>query len=214
MDGFGLNLRWVTEPPIVTHTGVQFGLRAKVMLKNMDGWSKVDVPVEGGKMPDTLDFASNIDKRDWEFVKRTQQERWNLRIKATLELIDGMCGIESDTKGQLYVEYPVSGAPIGLMVMAGADSMGRCTINLLVTHPGSDNAGGVMIEFAVNQSVKWGCGGKLSLSPNDEECAKAYEALGFEHDGTMCLDPNKSEKWVKVGNAWKLKSQLGKLYRA
>jgi len=214
MSEFGRNLRWVTEPPIILHSAVNFAMRAKTMLANMDGWGKVDEPTEGGKMPDSLDFVSNSDKRDWKQPPRTQQERWNLRISATLDLVRSMCDVGDGDKHHSYIEYGVSGAPVGLMVMSDAVNLGHCTISLLVTHPGSDNSGGILIEFAVKQAVERGFDGKLTLYPNDDECSQAYEALGFESAGAMFLDPSQSQKWTKVGNTWKLASHLGKLYRA
>jgi hypothetical protein len=214
MDGFGLNLRWVTEPPIILHTGVQFALRAKKMLEDLAGWDEVQIPEEDGYRPDKLDFITNIDSRDWKIVKRTHQERWNLRIKATVDLVEDMCNVGEGDNDHLYIEYRVSGGPVGLMVMSNANTLGHCSISLLVTHPGSDNAGGVLIEFAVKQAVDWGFNGKITLYPNDDECMRAYEALGFDYQGSMFLDPSKSGKWTKVGKTWKLTSQLGKLYRA
>src|SRR5262249_43556623 len=115
--------------------------------------------------------------------------------------------------GVLYLEYRVSGAPVGLMVLA--KSSPNASVCLLVTHPGSDHAGGIMMEVAVQQSVDWGTNGKLMLTANDEEYAQAYEKMGFDSEGgsMMYLDPSNSKVWKQVGPTWKLAKYVGLSYR-
>jgi len=106
--------------------------------------------------------------------------------------------------------YMLMGQPAGLMVLDETST--PVQLKLLVTHPGSSNCGGVMIEYAVARSVANGQKGCLQLTALDGQAQLAYKALGFEDADRpstggfpMDLDPAKSEKWVHINNSWRLK---------
>lgn len=160
----------------------------------MKGWDEVAVPDAPG--------PGDIDQRDWKAPKRTQQERWNDRINST-KLMLGL-----SFSSELVVEYRVAGEPVGIMALMKMD--GRAYVADLVTHPGSEQAGGILMEYAVRQSQNWGSAGKLELYALDEEALVAYQALGFRRKAAaskeMTLTPADCPGvWAKVGGAtWTL----------
>ena len=126
-----LNLVWINRAPIrkVNNDGAARAIQQ--ITDNMDGWDPVAIP-------DPVD-PSDINQRDWKTPKRTQQECWNERIDATHRMLS------TSFIGDCYV-YEIGGQAIAVMAM---------TSNLiadLVTHPGSETAGGIMVEFAANYS--------------------------------------------------------------
>ena len=88
----------------------------------------------------------------------------------------------------------------------------------LLTHPGSEMAGGILIERAVQTSDMWGRKGKLHLHARDEDAREAYRCLGFEgkthtNDMDMALDPEKKpDIWSRLDSKWRLKKHHGMKY--
>jgi hypothetical protein len=195
-----LGLRWVTDPPIFVLTDqADIDLAVNTLKANLEDWKEVAVPFSPA--------ASDIDQRDWKSPKRTKQERWNVRIKNTKRFSWGAIG------GNFVVVYRVAGAPIGLMAM---DELGGTPYVLgLVTHPGSENAGAILLEYAVQKSDEQGKGGKLKIMPENEECREAYLHLGFvgPPDNLMTLDPaSRRDIWSKPGPKWLVTKFIGKKY--
>jgi hypothetical protein len=193
-----LGLKWITDPPIfVLNTSTEIALEVATLKKNLGGWDGVAVP--------SSPAASDIDRRDWKSPKRTQQERWNVRMHNTKHFPWYAIG------GDLVVVYRVAGAPIGLMAMSKIlDPPYVCG---LVTHPGSENAGGTLLEYAVQKSDEWGKGGKIQLAPDNDECKEAYKHLGFEGGFMMTLDPaSRRDIWSKPGDKWLLTKFIGMKY--
>ncbi len=187
-----LNLKWITAPPIFKLQPNDIPQRMTAFRASMDEWGGlVPVPDE----PKDDDF----DQRDWKQIKRTQQERYNDRIDATNHIAS------TDFGGANVYEYRVDGRPIGLMQLNKDGYADKLDIALLVAHPGASLAGAILVEFAAQKSDKWNMKGKLALMAADDEAMKFYEELGFEHDGIMNLDPNKSDKWSRgAKNQWVL----------
>lgn len=196
-----LNLRWVTEPPIVEVTQSKALDLMREMNTNIKGWDKVAVP----KSP----TEDDIDQSDWKKDKRTYQERWNQRLEMTWMMLGTKFG-GGFIAGDRIFAYMVDGQPIGLLSIKNGDPP---SVAELVTHPGSAMAGGVLMERAVQTSDGWGAGGKLKLFRSDEDAQRAYEAMGFVGTMTMTLDPaDKSEIWEKIDSKWRLKKHHGLKY--
>lgn len=200
-----LNLRWVTEPPLKVLTWKQLITDLRTLSRNMAGWTKVTVP-------DAI-TEENIDKRDWHDPQRSQQKVWNKRIGQTRSMFK-----PKQFNNDYIIGYYVQDQPIGFLAMM--DMMTAMPyISAIVTHPGSENAGGILIEAAVQKSDEWQQGGNLELTAGNDNAAKAYECLGFEKKpdkpAEMTLDPSKmSQYWSRVGSKWRLTKYIGKLYVA
>lgn len=113
-------------------------------------------------------------------------------------------------------EYRVAGEPLALMTL-NLEADGPVEIKFLVTHPGTQNAGGIMVEYALNLVARLIkehdfplVPGALQLESHNENATAAYQALGFfiERAGSyprMVLDADESDKWEQVAEKWRLK---------
>lgn len=111
---------------------------------------------------------------------------------------------------RLVFEYRLAGAPAGLLMLEV--SGGAMEIKNLATHPGAENAGGILIEFALNCVQRINSSrpsyppGVLVLESYNAASTAAYQALGFRTEGReMVLEAAKSALWELVGEQWKLK---------
>jgi hypothetical protein len=107
-----------------------------------------------------------------------------------------------------FFAYMLHGRPVGLMLISDRNAFRLC-IEYLVTHPGSVGGGGILIEHAVNLSEQAGYKGRVELESLTIASTAAYTALGFAKvagSHMRALDPSEcQEKWVKVGEQWRLK---------
>jgi hypothetical protein len=116
-----------------------------------------------------------------------------------------MLGFDFNT--HYVVEYRFSTGPIGMMALIDVDPV---SVADLVTHPGSDHAGGILIEHAVQKSEEWGKHGRLKLYALTDDAREAYKALGFvvASGSNMTLDPRSDackDTWTLVdGILWRL----------
>ncbi|MDB5312020.1 MAG: hypothetical protein JWO38_6222 [Gemmataceae bacterium] len=195
-----LNLTWVTVPPIKELSKAEAQLAVKQLQTNLAGWDPVAVPLNPAE--------DDVDKRDWKLPKRTQQERWNTRLLSTNKMV------QAEFSGVYFVAYYIDGQPIGVLAMSNYHPLPY--INDLVTHPGSEAAGGILIECAVQKSVDWGKDGLLELCALDEDAGEAYKALGFisrsppESKDEMTLEPSKNEQiWCNLSGKWQIKKYIG-----
>jgi hypothetical protein len=123
--------------------------------------------------------------------------------------------VKTKFSGEYFIAYYIDGQPIGVLAMSDYILP---YINDLVTHPGSDGAGGILIECAVQKSVEWGKNGVLELYALDEDAREAYKALGFAgqkgpDDQEMTLDPSKKESiWCNLDGRWQIKKYVGKQF--
>lgn len=174
---------WVTDPPIVHVPTNQVAARVQLFRQNVADWGN-----PGG-------------------------DRWTARLGATghISALAGTHGSEGRHDRPTF-EYRMDGQPIALMVLY-LRSDGVIEIKDLVTHPGSANAGGIMVEFALNKVGDYNqqlkhevfASGVVILESYDDDSTAAYEALGFEKDGKdMYVNANKSDLWEKHDGAWKL----------
>lgn len=193
-----LNFRWVTEPPIIQLNSDEIASRVERLKTNLDGWGLVSVDNLG---------PSDTDVRDWQNPQRTQQARWNQRISSTEIMVDK----DKWDKEHSTFEYRVNSEPIGIIAIT--KKRGGFVVPHLVTHPGSSEAGGILIEHAAQWSDSHGEAGKLTLIALDDDAEQAYLALGFKQVSfEMVLDPSKEEKWCKLNDKWRLAKHQGTKY--
>jgi hypothetical protein len=214
---------WINEAPIVELTSKEeLAARARAFLENLVGWDEV---TEGEFNRQTAHLAPTeqqdvlTQERNAKLKEEWSKEaaEWNKRIRDTKSIAGTMYG----GSGKRMFEYRVNGAPVGLMVFEPASSTYEKVpeINYLVTHPGSENGGGVLIELAVNLSQKEGCDGKVYLIAASETAKQSYPYLGFVFAdgwqgacGKMYLTPGSSDKWDNVNGRWLIKKYQGKRY--
>ena len=209
------DLQWITEPPIRVLKVGEIATVLEAMREAMKGWDAVAVPDKPappyalpgrGQKPEDVRqaqlkrVAPDIDSSDWKRPMRTFQERWNDRISST----NTMLKKDYDT-GQTF-GYFVAGVAVGVMeLFAGSAPI---YVANLVCHPGADQAGGIMIEYAVNYGQKNLSDPRLELHALNEDARQAYLALGFfsvaPEGASMYLDPKNCNKWTQLSDGWHL----------
>lgn len=183
-------IKWINEPPIIPVGEQEFAILCKEFGRTIKmGWRLIRAP-------------TSCDD---------EQMAWNARVDDSKLITD----IGRRGRSERHYAYVVAGRPIGLMAICGLAKK-EPYIDILVTHPGSMQCGGILIEYAVELSEDAGCGGSITLYAMSRS-ALAYLALGFVmtnpdpfgEGGMMKLDPAKSnEKWAWVGGRWRLRKYL------
>ncbi|WP_099116761.1 GNAT family N-acetyltransferase [Xenorhabdus ishibashii] len=120
----------------------------------------------------------------------------------------------NSVKHHRYFICQVKGIPIGVMTfVTGGSSFyneGTDKIGFMLTHPGNHGCGSLLVEKAVELSKDEEI--LVSAKPN---AVPFYQNLGFEQYGfpdvdtiSMRLIPSESEKWIFVGNYYRLRKYL------
>ncbi len=129
--------------------------------------------------------------------------------------IAGLIEKKGPQKGASF-EYRLAGEPLALMTV-NFQTYDYVEIIYLVAHPGTENAGGIMVEYLLNLIERLNDDHGFGLVPNmvkleslNEDATAAYEALGFTVTKAgmypdMQLDADASDKWERVGEKWRLK---------
>jgi hypothetical protein len=143
-----------------------------------------------------------LETYDDQFDKIAHAVDWNERIGNTIAILDIITGSDRN------LIYTVLGTPVGIICLSDNDPS---HVSYLVTHPGTENAGGIMLEAAADYSQSRGHGGKLDLYSYDGKSSRAYRAMGFtkadngyDSGGTMVLEPTTSALWHFTGGHWRL----------
>lgn len=144
-------------------------------------------------------------------------DNWNDRVKNAKAILRSIADSSKNQKYEYNLVYRVLGWPLGILC---ADDDNPVHIYWLVAHPGTDNAGGTLLELAADWSESRHKGGRLDLYSYDRKSTVAYKAMGFikedgkyDSGGRMTLDPRSAtDTWVKAGANWKLRKYLGKGY--
>jgi hypothetical protein len=191
-----LNLTWVTSPPIIVLERYEVKGRIEQLKTNMADWTTVIPP----KNPVESDYDTN----DWQSPKRAQQARWNNRIGNTNTMLNST----SFYSGDRVVEYRVTGEPVGIMTVA-FEKANPLYIEALVCHPGAADAGGILVEYAINLAVEKHGKPCVKLSALYEDAKQAYLKLGFRSvstiGDTMLLDAADSNGiWTHTSGGWRL----------
>jgi hypothetical protein len=137
---------------------------------------------------------------------------WERRLMdtcSTLGEIEEFLGDEAeDTEEYGFYTCQYQGKPVGLMVISQDQHLPGVGIDYLVSHPGTENVGGLLIEHAVGISEYTGGMGKVYLDVMNDGAPKAYERLGFVMDAgsatDMSLDPQSSSQWQSTNGVWQL----------
>src|SRR5262249_9453851 len=203
--------KWVDTAPVYERDVDQFTQDVKTLKVSFQGWNSVQLPKHGKhQKPNRTD-----EERD----AYRQMKRWNQHISGAKDLFDLLdYSLKDGTlrmPGFRFFSYLIVGAPVGVMAVQVGNTASALSITYLVTHPGTVNCGGILIERAVNLSEELGKGGRLTLDSLDKASSKAYAALGFtgynkhliKGDGGahMELDPRKSSQfWKEVNGVWKV----------
>lgn len=166
---------------------------------------------------------------------RTEEEQWNDRLDDTLEMLHGTDDVEdTDTAiatlsrvvadahdhssdPRMRVAYFFDNVPVALAELKKKTNTKPLRIVAVASHPLSKNAGGALLEIAVNESLTNGDGGKVRLKYLNSDAKCAYESMGFRAEPTvpwMSLDPGNSDKWVKRDGTWRLSRYKDMRYAA
>ncbi len=178
-------------------------------------------------------MTENINK-DWKKIKqlvskpdpqRTEQIKWNKRIQETTDILTRfkeqatLFGNKwSCLKDGSIFGYFVDDQPVGLIAMLKATVP---EVDLLVTHPGLQGCGGILIERAVQLSKKWGGDGKLTLYADNKNAKQAYLSLGFrvnsqDSEFDLTFDPaninSTNNIWCTHNGELRLERYINKQY--
>ena len=142
---------------------------------------------------------------------------WNRRVQ---NIATALRFVKPDATNVAYV---VNGQPVALMSLSRPNGFlsgkprAYLEIHALASHPGTEGAGGALVEHAVNASKQAGLQGKVRLQAL-HSAIPAYQAMGFKRcllrDGWMELDPAKSHKWIQQDGQWRLAKHAAKGYVA
>ncbi|PHM74366.1 GNAT family N-acetyltransferase [Xenorhabdus kozodoii] len=112
----------------------------------------------------------------------------------------------------------VQNIPIGVMTFVPGGSRycneSNDKIGFMLTHPGSQGCGSLLVEKAVEISCSLGNGGELLVSAK-HYAVPFYKNLGFEVHGisdfattSMIVYPSERNEWVFIGNTYRLSRYL------
>lgn len=120
-----------------------------------------------------------------------------------------------DFEDEMSFVYKILGNPAGWVRVSKLKERRSIFILGLVTHPGSQSGGSILIEHVVNRSERAGYEGRIELRPTDR-WKQSFASKGFVEaasTGLMKLFPAESDRWVKLGGEWRLrKYQHGKKF--
>lgn len=190
---------WINAPPVIQVTDA-------ATLRQCAGQMKTSIQGYDTGNYETYDDDLNLIE---------EVDNWNDRVNdavSILELIISSNGYDYN------LVYQVLGTTVGIMCAGDSDPV---HVYYLVAHPGTDNAGGTLLELAADWSEAHGKRGCLELYSYGKKSTAAYKTLGFiktngdyDSGGDMTLNPNTSDKWTKAGTNWKLAKYVTKGYYA
>ncbi|MDC9594493.1 GNAT family N-acetyltransferase [Xenorhabdus sp. IM139775] len=188
--------------PVVRETNISDGISATTQLYQSirtDGW---------------INHINNVTEREKEIhqkKEKTREDLWDMRCCITYKLLDNLKKlltylkkIEDTQIHACFVCY-INTNPIGVMLMRKYYSLYSRVksyypeVNFLITHPGIQNCGHLLMEKAVNMSYEIGHHGKLKITlATDELSSKVYEKMGFikSDNMRMTLTPNENKAWL------------------
>jgi hypothetical protein len=194
---------WINQPPIYLAQSEEEAITALTRLKqNMQGWGAPAIPDRPGLHEEFETAAWNV----WP----GERGAWNDRVETSDGLVDDM--LDELGEEDVWI-YRVTGEPVGIMFLSGGQNW--LHIEYLVTHPGSKDCGGVLIEKAVNLSVGAGYGGRLRLCAGNDNATEMYAHMGFveknEGPDNMELVPStQGAKWQATpGGGYRFIPYLG-----
>jgi hypothetical protein len=184
---------WINAPPLVEADADAVAEAVAQMKQSVRSFDEGDLP--------------EYDDDDYEIIEHAV--KWNTRVKSTRRIL------KITEAGDYNLIYTVLGTVVGIICL---DIRQPTYVSRLVTHPGTENAGGILVEAAVAYSQthgQEGYKGKLELQSFNDESTAAYKAMGFvtTHGDHMELDPANSDLWERgTDGSWKLKKYADKKY--
>jgi hypothetical protein len=183
---------WVNDPPVVFVQWAEVATRVQTFQSNL---------VNYGVVPGGTDLSV----------------RMNAHSDGAQE-IAGLIVTQFREPERPVFEYRVAGQPIALMQIDIRGSGGMLEIKNVATHPGTEGAGGIMMEYALNKVTSYNdqmqqhaktnafAPGHLYLETYNAASTAAYLALGFTvYSGRkMILDAANSVKWGQINGKWRL----------
>ncbi|CDG18692.1 GNAT family N-acetyltransferase [Xenorhabdus doucetiae] len=151
----------------------------------------------------------------------SDMERYNTFITVSREMgvVYQDASQTNATTHHRYFICLVQNVPIGIMtfVTGGSAFNNESTdkIGFMLTHPGNQGCGSLLVEKAVELSCSLGNGGELLVEAKPHS-VPFYKKLGFEPDGfsgsettQMRLVPDeRGEDWVVAGNTYRLRRYI------
>lgn len=206
-----LNLHKQVHAPIEELTIEKALALIDELAEDIEQWTTATVP--------SRPSDDDIDHSDLKKPPRTKQEKWNSRLQDAqiMALPDNFM---FDSEKDKCFAYLVDSMPVGVLLLNGGAP--PC-ISAFVTHPGSEGAGGALLEYAVNflsdQAIKEKKAEfKISLRPMGD-AVEAYKRMGFipnaENKKMMILDSSTTEfkdKWCEHDGEWRLAKHADKKY--
>jgi hypothetical protein len=197
--------------PVRSLTTEEFAKAVAKLQRNLKGWEP---------LPDWE--APEADAED-DAPSRFTPQAWNARLEATQRRVRLLsASLQRPTSREGFAYLIDVDTPVGLMLLGRPQVLDPKTgelcveVHNFVTHPGSETAGGALLERAVSYSMRYGGEGRIGLMPLDEEAAKAYRALGFVSADSPYLTPmilnpaDHLDIWALVDGEWRLREFLDK----
>jgi GNAT superfamily N-acetyltransferase len=195
---------WSQHPPIKALEATDVQDAVLQLIKDIEIW-------KDGLDPAKMEFS--------------EANTWTARFKNSMELLDyieTIAGKCSEEEHNFFYAYYLNDVPLGFVALEFQDQLPY--IAGIVTHPGSANVGGALIEKVVEHADNRGYG-QVMLYPTSEAARNAYTALGFKnycanqdayniYDLEMCLDWAESDLWHYSENRWQLKKFEGEQFLA
>jgi hypothetical protein len=197
------NFTWITEAPIQLVPPQNLHTVVETLRANVTSWY-------GETKSDAL-WSSDAKALGWG-TGFANEKQWANRKESMQQMIWWPFH-----DAPFVFAYWLDGAPIALLSMTqNPKKTGTATVHGLVAHPGAQNAGSIMIEYALNFAVKQWSTTTLTLHSLDEESTKFYNAMGFEQDKDskdkedliLFADQRKGKEWTVLQGTWKLTAYL------
>jgi hypothetical protein len=154
-------------------------------------------------LPGKLNPMRYVRMRQLEQADR-QRQSWEKRINDSWGIANSI-GLRAGSLDDAYV-YNAGSVPAAIAIFQRQSD--HLELAWLTTHPGVAGAGKMMIEKGVNISENAGYGGKIKLTPLNDDAAGFYKSVGFISDGTdLALEPRKSNYWTLSGE-WRLRRRV------
>lgn len=127
-----------------------------------------------------------------DFVSEKARHAMSLSYAARLALL-------APDRTARYYGYKLGANTVG--TMQTVQKRGALHINYLITHPGVENAGDILLQHAIGQAGKTP---RLTLCADNQAAAFRYRQLGFSGPpGRMRLDPARSRgQWAMADDHW------------
>ena len=203
------DVTWVTEPPVLEVSPEAVGVSVTRFQQSVEFYGSIPGDPEA--------VTKENPDGDTDLSNRMNRHKGGALLIA--RIIDKKA--DASNKNLSVFEYTLAGEPLALMQLSTRG--GALEIENLASHPGTEMAGGIMVEFALNRIAHFNANSQdkqlmedmIVLNSMNPSSTAAWIALGFVPLGKnpdltghlnpipMSLDANKSPKWTKLDNKWR-----------